>query len=117
MRCSLPSFHRRDFAKGAEGLKSRHAAALVLVGCYLIVPSFTDRLMLLHGDPHTIGALIINDLSTWQTLQAYDTAEQCEAVRAALKSKDNGGAVKTDLQVEARFAQCIATDDPRLKGK
>jgi hypothetical protein len=98
-------------------MQPRRAAALVLVGWYLIVPSFMDRLILRQGDPHTIAALVINDLSTWQTLQAYDTAKQCEAVRAALKSKDNGGAVKTDLQVEARFAQCIASGDPRLKEK
>jgi hypothetical protein len=96
----------------------RHAAALALVGWYLMVPPLTTS---------TAGRTLVNSsapLTAWLTIASYDTARECNAVWtdtlrtrtaivAALGEKSSpfvkGGAVAA--------ARCIASDDPRLKGK
>jgi mono/diheme cytochrome c family protein len=49
----------------------RHAAALALVGWYLMVPLNNAG----QVDPHA-------PLSSWHQWSAYDTAAQCEAAKA-----------------------------------
>jgi hypothetical protein len=102
-------------------MKLRHAAALALVGWYLMVPPSTDE-----GAP----------LGHWKVAASYDSASACE--EALHKGKDEAQAdyqhpsappsgwkhstkdwLDFSRWTAQRFlaAQCIATDDPRLKEK
>ncbi len=64
-------------------------------------------------------------LSHWAIYLSFDTAEPCERERARVaewdaKNKDAGihlthHARSGDLQYEGTLAQCVASDDPRLK--
>ena len=86
-----------------------HTAALALVGWYLMMPpSMRDRPL---EEPR------IPDLSAplaqWTIRFSYDSAGDCERGLSVLmdNAKSNG---------EKRFASvanCIATDDPRLRQK
>jgi len=91
----------------------RHAAALALVGWYLMIPPIkTDRHGLLDADWHAA-------LSQWTTIQAYDTATGCKQDRAKFLLKAMEDIKPTDTSVAWETAwdhsQCIATDDPRLR--
>ncbi len=92
----------------------RHAAALALAltGWYLMVPD---------GNNST-------NLGAWSTVRSFDSAANCEEVRAKHKS-DYANAVRaamrkrTDEDNDSDSGKptddgslCIATDDPRLKG-
>jgi hypothetical protein len=100
-----------------ERTKLRHAAALALVGWYLMLaPPYQDSSG--HVGPD-YGA----PLSKWINLRAFETADQCEAykpiARKSLKSQIDAQSNKpTDYwpEVFSSFAttQCVATDDPRL---
>jgi hypothetical protein len=83
-----------------------HAAALALVGWYLMIPP-VDRDEHVHPDA---------PLSSWFLDQSYDTAAACEKEKRADMNK-----VKDVKDPWVRFAayseKCIATDDPRLKDK
>ncbi|HEY6420007.1 MAG TPA: hypothetical protein VIX59_13470 [Candidatus Binataceae bacterium] len=115
----------------------RHAAALVLVGWYLMMPPTTPS-----GKPNP-GA----SLSQWTQADDFDTADACHkdrehrlAVAAKLLDKvqqqmealpDTGNQplskvapdvyqmdVKASvLALENYASRCVATDDPRLKEK
>jgi hypothetical protein len=99
--------------KPADQMKLCHAAALALVGWYLMVP---DR---------DFGAPI----STWVQEGSFDTAAQCTDQQSRVtemlhdpkeiaeqQSKIKGWQAETALKrIEA--SKCIATDDPRLKEK
>ncbi len=97
-------------------MKPCHAAALALVGWYLMVPP-------LVGDPFHIDHAA--PLSEWKIKSSYDTAEQCEATRIRksneLGAKLNGRTIESGsgamMDMPLGYAQCIATDDPRLKEK
>jgi hypothetical protein len=89
----------------------RHAAALALVGWYLMMPA-------------TKKAALEGPSGSWKVSSAHDTAADCEAVRAqgieilktAVQKQPNNDAALTALGI-ATFAQCVATDDPRLRPK
>jgi hypothetical protein len=114
------------------GMKPRHAAALVLVGWYLMVPP------LIHvpkadnpafrwtlggwrygGVPETTQPYF----AEWRIVGTYDTAGECQDARSRLvltapqdlmdDPKDHAAL----LASVAKLAECIATDDPRLKEK
>jgi hypothetical protein len=77
-------------------MKPRHAAALVLVGWYLMYPYDYTR----------AGAV-----ATWITKPPYATAKQC---RTALKKELEDA--KNDDEVETfKMAQCVSAKDPRLR--
>ena len=88
-------------------MKPRHAAALALVGWYLLAPPVTKvpaSKLLKWSDAAP--------LSSWLELNAYDTAKDCKAdllsrIENAKKTRDG------DDYVNA--FRCIASDDPRLK--
>jgi hypothetical protein len=96
----------------------RHAAALALVGWYLMLPPTIDPLdMPVNSDA---------PISKWSHYGSFDSATECESNIQYLHQK----AMKftraqrvhptTPEQSEAEqymFAECIATDDPRLKEK
>jgi hypothetical protein len=110
-------------------MKTRHAAALALVGWYLMVapaaehqPQLTQSLSnedlmactaraFTHTDRPANPRCPIRDsdapFNRWITIGSYDTAAGCLAGRLMLRDKG-------DLRLHD--SKCIATDDSRLKG-
>ena len=96
-------------------MKARHAAALALVGWYLMTPPLLET---------QVGVGLDEPLSRWDIQRAFDTAAECEAARSlwihenGLKSTKKairrGSPEMGGLWVSG--SKCIATDDPRLKG-
>ena len=105
-------------------MNSRHAAALALVGWYLMMPptlaetscsgilSTLDRWM--DKDAHDKAcdeqSKIVNfkaPISEWHKLMPLETRPECEGLR------QRGSVLRRSDPLS--FAQCIATDDPRLK--
>jgi hypothetical protein len=96
-------------------MKLRHAAALALVGWYLMVPP-----------PKVAGRLLVDldaPLSKWTVYNPYETAAEC-----AQGHVDFGKKIKENLTKEPTqdnkmqyqqiiSAQCIASNDPRLNSK
>jgi len=88
----------------------RHAAALILVGWYLMIPSSTLPPGVAYKEP----------LRKWQIVQGFDTADDCNDF---LHTFFEGSRQKQALNMlepayrDYMFANGIATDDPRLKGK
>jgi hypothetical protein len=101
-------------------MKIRDALALTLVGWYLIVPP--------AGRTTTKAGLAV-PLSQWITVGAFDSAVKCESGKrkglplVEQRIKDQAGkagvsAHDSDVQALAQLAlRCVASDDPRLKGK
>jgi hypothetical protein len=100
-------------------MKLRHAAVLALVGWYLMVPP-------LRFGPVQYKA----PLATWSVVLVFDSAIQCdharthalEEIRPALVDADRAvqipeGSIQLQSAKLIAYAQCIATDDPRLKEK
>lgn len=95
-------------------MKLREAAALALVGWYLMVP---------HQKAD--GSLVNQShLSEWKIRDRYNSLAGCEAAREEL-NKDGEEFMRevekhTDLSVVSQAAvllaaQCVASNDPRLK--
>jgi len=79
----------------------RHAAALVLMGWYLLQPP-THRIN---------GQTSFEDnapLTLWRHVHAYDTAKQCQDWIEHLQTLPPVAAVHGD------HSRCVASDDPRL---
>src|SRR6266851_9111167 len=117
-------------------MKLRHAGALALMGWYLMAahsPSPNDSYWTQLHD-HLFGPSV-GPLSEWKIMAAFDSAEKCEAQR---DSDVGAGVFKKYPQdaekgpnIDAPSAErdlreaddlksrliCVATDDPRLKGK
>jgi len=99
-------------------VKLRHAAALPLfaLGWYLMVP---PRLL--------SGSSAISDippLEQWQILHSFDTAKSCQdGLEVVVKGfKQDANHKPNDAGASWKFqmmsdAECIASDDPRLKSK
>jgi len=105
-------------------MKSRHAAALALVGWYLIAPPTKQS--------PTSGAVSLDvsaPLAKWQRIDSFDTAAECRAAQAktgvvAIEPDDISILHDGDKEWWAKNAKttvaaskCIATDDRRLKEK
>jgi hypothetical protein len=94
----------------------RHAAALALVGWYLMYPPTTPR-----PDHRNLTDA---PLAEWKSGKSFDTAKECEAARLRVKKSAKeledatvGDAVFHNLAENIASAQCIDSDDPRLKEK
>jgi len=89
-------------------MKSSHAAALALVGWYLMIPP--------SGRDYPMGN-VNAPLSQWgKRPTTYRDKEECEHALDRHVRQVNA----KNKQVAAKFykqAQCIASDDPRLKQK
>jgi hypothetical protein len=90
----------------------RHAATLIFVGWYLLLPPR------MTSNPRLpdIGA----PLSRWMNLGAYHQSDECLAARAkTYKSTEKGLPTASNRFFQAQIAssQCVATSDPRLKGR
>ncbi len=101
-------------------MKLHHAAALALVGWYLIVP------------PVPFSTETPPPLYKWTPAKVFDSAAQCErqlakqvtVQRLDEKSVKSGSAGLGEtnwsarwFDVPAKYQRCIASDDPRLKEK
>ena len=89
----------------------RHAAALALVGWYLMLPP-------MQGETPNSDA----PLSQWTLTDSFDSAQQCSKGKSAYWKtlmKISPRLPKTESIIvnrQASAAMCIATDDPRLMG-
>ena len=108
------------------GMKLRHAAALALVGWYLMVPP-------LAGTKQHPGLDTNAPISHWSIYKSFDTAKACEtALLKGIYANDgvpdmfHGLGVRSDDPQAVTLAlafkdvalgQCVASDDPRLKEK
>jgi hypothetical protein len=97
-------------------MKLCHAAALALVGWYLMVPP-----PVLHSSlPVDLGA----PLSEWRLFSIHDSAAECEQGLVAFYklAKTELVANPADERDRVQYyqlenSQCVASDDPRLKAK
>jgi hypothetical protein len=101
----------------------RHTAALALVGWYLMVPPAQNDNDVQYNAP----------LAQWTIEHVFDSAVECDAMRYRWRSRakriwaavidpkkelsaaDGRLSIAQGRQLEA--CECVATDDPRLKGK
>jgi len=116
-------------------MKPRHAAALALVGWYLMVPPASDwkRLYHLfieppgyysHGEPFYPAPFC-----KWEKLGEFYSQVNCESTREFIVRHDGklerrpmppnvpNDWIPNARQYQANHATCIATDDPRPKQK
>jgi hypothetical protein len=87
-----------------------HAAALALVGWYLIIPSSTLPPGVAYSQP----------LSKWAIVRGFDTADDCDDFLSTFFEDSRQKQALNMLAPAYRdymFAKCISTDDPRLEGK
>jgi hypothetical protein len=95
-------------------MNPRHAAALALVGWYLMVPPQTPG-----GGPHTV--LFHAPLSKWKVGEGNETKAACEKSRRESIADEKhitdvcevGSCAVTVVQYA--HGHCMADDDPRLK--
>jgi len=94
----------------------RHAAALALVGWYLLMPPMPVEPSGLLGPPDLRAPL-----SKWDQEGEYDHVGDCQSeifqirnysLDSKIKPKNRGAA---NAALAILNARCIATDDPRLK--
>jgi hypothetical protein len=81
-------------------MKPRHAAALALVGWYLIVPP--------GSNPDTV---YYKPYSQWKVISTFDSEAACKKTQA----EHQGFLYERPLRADRSI--CIASDDLRLKGK
>ena len=108
-------------------MKFRHAAALALVGWYLITPPMESCIGAFSG-----GSCEQTPLSKWQIRATPDSLAECEKIKAVWMEKGRMYLGESDARSRTRGsriapneadymadveATCVATDDPRLKEK
>jgi hypothetical protein len=102
----------------------RHAAALALVGWYLMAPptlSFDDASDIKTG---RWWAKVTAPVREWQILESFDLARDCEDTKGKLikagdsaMDREKAQSYKRAFAIASTQAACIASDDPRLKEK
>jgi hypothetical protein len=85
----------------------RHAATLVLMGWYLMLPPPLS---------HSPNDAQIAPLSQWTRTGAFQSEESCDLKRTAFSKLDPALGAYRGLPPEQVYeAECVASDDPRLK--
>jgi hypothetical protein len=87
----------------------RHAAALSIVGWYLLTPpvSVPEKRLVFEAP-----------LSQWDIDSSYDSARECnEGLLFGARNPGNSAPGYEFMNQRAGAAKCIASDDPRLKIK
>jgi hypothetical protein len=88
-------------------VKIWHPAAVALVGWYLMVPP-----PLSQTNDRSVP------LSRWTTIGTFESKKTCEVERGHFSKVDPGAEVSPPMDPPAydvNDAECVATDDPRLK--
>ena len=85
----------------------RHAAMFALVGWYLMIPPRTAHDQQTSDDRAP--------LASWFVFSAHDTVHECEGAKFFNRERHKGSGDPMKAALDS--AQCIATDDPRLRGK
>ena len=108
-------------------MKFRHAAALALVGWYLMVPPWESCNGAFSGGPCNPSPLV-----KWRIVESYDSLSKCEEVKAGWIEKGKMYLAESEVRNRSRTsrmgidavdatrdmsAMCVASDDPRLKEK
>jgi hypothetical protein len=98
-------------------MKLQNAAALALVGWYLMVPpKFPDRLTVNFEAP----------ISKWERYGTFETEANCQesvshlhdqATKAPTTKKVNPTTPEQSMAAQYVSGECIASDDPLLKEK
>jgi len=93
-------------------MRLRHAAALALVGWYLMAPPWKDSS---HKE-----WLISAPLSQWVVIDEFDTAAECKQnwsywFNRWIHEKPSKVPAEKEALYERIKGKCISTDDPRLK--
>jgi hypothetical protein len=88
-------------------MKPRHAAALALVGWYLMTAPIENT-----GSFWSVKRKV--PISEWSRGEQFDTKEHCET---ALTEYLAYPPIPLREMKEALAAECVASDDPRLKEK
>jgi hypothetical protein len=89
-------------------MKPRHAAALALVGWYLMMPPIDPASRFGSGATEQQADLKA-PLYAWWITDTFDDLDQCKAAIASMTPKTTGGYWS--------HIQCISSEDLRLKGK
>ena len=104
----------------SAAVKLRHAAALALVGWYLMTAPRTS-------DTPPLAFDLSAPLNRWKTVGSYDTAAECNKAKTSgpdmmmiAKAMESMNADQKKLWTLTVFNMlaaelCIASDDPRLK--
>jgi hypothetical protein len=96
-------------------MKPRHAAALALVGWYLLCPPMRFD----HPEnPSDLPRIFLNaPLAEWDIQGSYDSAQKCESAKVEFQAQQRSWTIP-DLVAAQRLnmAACIATHDSRLEG-
>lgn len=94
-------------------MKLHHAAEFALAAWFLMMPPprpVADHFKTNFSAP----------LSKWTRVRRFDLQSQCETSREAYQQKPTGNLVimlgATEAQATTKASQCVAGDDPRLKG-
>jgi hypothetical protein len=93
-------------------MRIRHAAALVFVGWYLMLPPR----MTSNPRMPDLGA----PFTRWTNFGAYHDSHECQAARTKIYKKAEKNpptAANRFFQTQIASSQCVATSDPRLSGK
>ena len=102
----------------------RHAAALALVGWYLMWPPLRVTWLDWLKGSSSESLQKYAPLSEWSVHKAFSSPAECNAAQAAevqdtmndLQKDQSNDQLKIPAE-SAIYSQCIATDDPRLKGR
>jgi hypothetical protein len=94
------------------GMKPRHAGALSLIGWYLMIPLVVSGGGTIYADRRV-------PLTRWKIGRTFDTEQHClhakaEAVEAAKREQCEAEAYALEASY---YSECVAGDDPRMKGK
>ena len=90
----------------------RHAAALALVGWYLMLPPEHLVASATKGTPYPDA---VAPLSKWGTVKTFDRPDDCEADIRRRQQEADEADLKGANRLWAFAYQCVASDDPRLK--
>lgn len=105
-------------------MKPHYAAALALVGWYLILPPMNPTSANLRRSMDGAWWTDIRaKLKDWQIVESFDEAADCEIARyktiedSGKHRRRLGSGYQRAFRIAESQAQCIASDDPQLKAK
>jgi hypothetical protein len=90
----------------------RHAAALALVGWYLLMPPVS------RSSSGKLASDLSRPLSEWDRIGVFDSEPSCNKEIDRMHQVDVDWARSHHvMMLDLSHPQCVATDDPRLKEK